>query len=57
MPPSPEHFSTRIINNNKKVNVQKHKFCLLFGTERRVVRWKWTEVSEEHVASIFKVEE
>jgi hypothetical protein len=26
------------------------------GIWRRVVRWVWTEVSEEHIASIFRVE-
>jgi hypothetical protein len=32
------------------------EFCLL-GYNARVVRWKSTDVSEEHIASIFMVEE
>jgi hypothetical protein len=30
---------------------------LFSGMYRRPVRWKWTDVSEEHVAFIFSVEE
>jgi hypothetical protein len=28
----------------------------IFGIQRRAIRWKSTNVSEEYVASIFKVE-
>jgi hypothetical protein len=34
-----------------------HKEKEGFDMYRRVVRWKWADVSEEHVAFIFKVEE
>jgi hypothetical protein len=33
------------------------KSILSSGIWRRVVRWVWTDVSEEHTASIFRVEE
>jgi hypothetical protein len=58
---SKQHFDTRCYVNT---SVQDLRFLQRWlwrawysGIWRRVVRWKPTDVSEEHIASIFSVEE